>query len=43
MTIMLMCYREPRRFVVNRPFYFALVDKKLKIVAFNGRVQNPRN
>lgn len=32
---------DPPALHANHPFYFALIDKKLKTVLFNGRVFEP--
>lgn len=38
---MCMLIMDPPALHANRPFYFALIDKKLKTVLFNGRVYKP--
>lgn len=42
MIMMARCFIPPCRFAVEHPFYFALVDRKLNLVAFNGRIQDPK-
>lgn len=40
--MMARCMIFPARFAVEHPFYFALLDRKLNLVAFNGRVRDPK-
>ncbi|XP_021699739.1 serine protease inhibitor 42Dd isoform X3 [Aedes aegypti] len=42
MIMMAMCLIIPVEFNVNHPFYFALINRKEKLVVFNGRVLNLR-
>lgn len=42
MIMMARCFIPTARFAVEHPFYFALFDRKLNLVTFNGRIQDPK-
>ncbi|XP_065079926.1 serine protease inhibitor 42Dd-like isoform X2 [Ochlerotatus camptorhynchus] len=42
MIMMAMCLIIPVEFIANHQFYFALLNRKEKLVVFNGRIQNPK-
>lgn len=42
LQMMAMCLIIPLEFIVNHPFYFAMINRNNKLVLFNGRIQNPK-